>query len=92
LVVGLALLGTVNGYWNHSMASELNVAEVGSTLLQQLGTITAALPWVNFFKFVGMALLFTAITVALTVVVRTLQTQEMVLRRFVDARSASSGN
>jgi hypothetical protein len=92
LVIGLALLGTVNGYWNHSIASELNLAEVGSTLLQQLGTITATLPWVNLFKFVGMALLFTAITVALTVVVRTLQTQEMVLRRFVDARSASSGN
>jgi hypothetical protein len=92
LIIGLWLVGTISGYWNHSIANELNVAEVGSTLLQQLGTITAALPWIGFFRLLGMAFLFTAITVALTVIVRTLQTQEKVLRRFVDVRSAAKAD
>jgi len=44
LIWALGLNGTVTSYWNHSIANELNLAEPGSTLLNQLGTITATLP------------------------------------------------
>jgi hypothetical protein len=37
-----------------------------------------------------MALLFTSITVALTVIIRTLQTQKNLLNKFVQARSGGN--
>ena len=58
--------------------------------MNQLGTIKATLPWLGALRFLGMALLFSGITVALTVIIRTLQMQEKSLRRFVDARSGSN--
>ena len=92
LIWALALnSGTVIPYWNHSIATELNPAEAGSFLLSQLGLITGTLPWLAFLRFTGMAFLFTAITVALAVVIRTLQHQEKSLLKFIEARS-SAGN
>jgi len=90
LVVALWLSGTVTSYWNHSIANELNPAEAGSALLNQLGLITGMLPWLGFFRFAGMAFVFTAITLALTVIIRTLQTQENLLNKFVQARSGGN--
>jgi hypothetical protein len=90
LIWALGLNGTVTSYWNHSVASELNVAQEGSELLRQLGVITATLPWLGVLRFMGMALLFGGITIALTVILRTLQFQEKMLRRFADARSAGA--
>ncbi len=86
LIVALALVPAVSSYWAHSIANELNPATAGSALLNQLGTIQATLPWISFLRFLGMALLFTGITVALTVIIRTLQHQERTLRRFSAAR------
>lgn len=83
LIVALWLNGTVTTYWNHSIATELNPATVGSALLQQLGLIRGTLPVITALRFGGMALLFTGITVALTVIIRTLQHQENSLRTFV---------
>jgi hypothetical protein len=87
LIWALALNPVVASYWNHSIAAELNPAQTGSTLLGQLGLIMGSLPWLGFLRFLGMSLLFTAITVALTVIIRTLQFQEGVLENFVQARS-----
>lgn len=86
-VWALLLNGTVAAYWSHSIANELNPAAAGSTLLRQLGVIQGALPWLGALRFLGMAFLFTAITVALTVIIRTLQHQEQTLRNFIAARS-----
>lgn len=91
LLWALSLSGTVSDYWNHSIANELNPAQPGSALLSQLATIVATLPWLGFLRMAGMALLFTGITVALTVIIRTLQTQETILTRFADARTNPSG-
>ena len=88
LIWGLGLNGTVASYWNHSIAAELNPAQSGSALLNQLGTIKASLPWINLLKFAGMSFVFTAITVALTVIIRTLQHQEKTLLAFIQARTA----
>ena len=93
LIIGLiwafSLNGTVTAYWAHSIANELNPAQPGSALLNQLGLIKATLPWLGFFRFLGMGFLFTGITVALTVIIRTLQGQEKTLRQFIQAHAAS---
>jgi hypothetical protein len=90
LIVALWLNGTVTSYWNHSIVNVLNPAGAGSALLNQLGLITGTLPWLGFLRFAGMALLFTSITVALTVIIRTLQTQKNLLNKFVQARSGGN--
>ena len=90
LIWALALNGTVTSYWSHSVANELNPAQPGSTLLNQLQVITSTLPWLGVLRFMGMALLFSAITVALTVIIRSLQMQEKSLNRFIAARSGGN--
>ena len=81
--------GTVTVYWANSIANTLNPATEGSTLLRQLGAIEGVKPWLSALRYTGMAFVFTAITVALTVIIRTLQHQERTLRNFVRARTAA---
>lgn len=90
LIWALSLNGTVNSYWNHSIANELNTAQPGSTLLDQLSTIVRTLPWLNALRFAGMAFLFTGITLALSVVIRTLQFQDKSLAKFVQAKTGKT--
>lgn len=94
LIIGfiwaLSLNGVATSYWNHSIANELNPAQPGSALLTQLGVLAGTAPWLGFLRFLGMSLLFTGITVALTVIIRTLQFQEKTLEKFVQARSGGS--
>lgn len=85
----LASNGTVTAYWANSIANTLNPATEGSTLLRQLGAIQGVKPWLSALRYTGMAFVFTAITVALTVIIRTLQHQEITLRNFVKARTAA---
>lgn len=92
LIWALSLNGTVSSYWNHAVASELNPAQPGSALLSQLGVIVASLPWLGFLRFSGMAFVFTAITVALSVIIRTLQFQEGALRKFWQVRTGGAGD
>lgn len=87
VIVAFILNGTVASYWTHAIATELNPAQPGSLLLNQLGAIKATLPWITLLRFVGMSFIFTAITVSLTVIIRTLQHQEQSLRDFITARS-----
>ncbi len=86
LIVAWATTGTVAAYWDHSIATELNPAGAGSALLQALGSIQSTGQWLSFLRFLGMGLLFTAITVALTIIIRTLQHQEKSLKSFIKAR------
>jgi hypothetical protein len=81
--------GTVTAYWANSIANTLNPAAEGSTLLRQLGAIQGVKPWLGALRYTGMAFVFTAITVALTVIIRTLQHQEKTLRNFIKARAAA---
>ena len=83
LVIGIVLAaGAVPAYYNHSIANELNPAQPGSDLLAQLGLVSSFADWLNPLRMVGMAFLFTAITIALTVIIGTLRTQAEVLMRF----------
>ena len=88
LIAALATNGTVSAYWANSISAVLNPAGVGSIHLDRLALITGIKPWLGALRFGGMALLFTAITVALTVIIRTLQAQEKTLRGFIQARTA----
>ena len=84
LVVGLVVgFGVVSDYWNHSIATELNQAQPGSVLLSQLSVISSYFFWLNPVRMVGMAFLFTAITVALTVIIGTLRMQTRLLNGLV---------
>lgn len=87
LIWGLGLAGVAGSYWNHAIASELDPAQAGSDLLAQFGTLSGSLKWLAALRFLGMAMLFTGITVALTVILRTLQTQEMMLAGFLEAKA-----
>lgn len=83
LIIGIILaVGVVPSYWNHSIANELNPAQPGSQLLSELGIVSSYAWWLNPLHMVGMALLFTAITIALTVIVGTLRQQTRILIQF----------
>ena len=74
------VVGIVDGfltydYWNHSIATELNPAEAGSSLLSDLGTISSIKLWLEPLKFVGLAMVLTAIGLALATIVRILRWQ-----------------
>lgn len=84
LIVGIILAaGVVSGYWNNSIVNDLNPAQPGSALLSQLSVISSYAFWLNPQLMSGMAFLFTAITVALTVIIGTLRTQIKMLGSLV---------
>jgi hypothetical protein len=88
LVIGIVLAaGVVPDYWNHSIANELNTAQPGSEILNQLGTVSSFAKWLNPLRMVGMAFLFSAITIALTVIIGTLKTQAHLLIGFYNRAS-----
>ncbi|MCI0439455.1 MAG: hypothetical protein L0177_10020 [Chloroflexi bacterium] len=75
LIISIPTATLAYGYWNHSIAAELDTAVEGSGLLADLGTINAIKLWLEPFKFVGMAFLFTGIGLALATIVRVLRWQ-----------------
>ncbi|MBI2246397.1 MAG: hypothetical protein HYU65_00415 [Armatimonadetes bacterium] len=74
-VIGLWLAGFSAGYWNHSIATELDAAQVGSPLLAQIATIQSVKAWLEPVKFVGIAFLLTGISLALATIRKILQFQ-----------------
>ena len=85
-----AWLATVAGdYWNHSIATELNPAGAGSELLRQLGLVNAVKAWLEPFKFVGMAFLFSGIALALVTIVKVLGAQTERLSGLVSSMKAA---
>jgi hypothetical protein len=84
LIVGIVLAaGVISGYWNNSIANELNPAQPGSVLLTQLSLLSSYFYWLNPLRMIGMAFLFTAITVALTVIIGALRMQTTLLKGLV---------
>ena len=75
LVIGIVLAFISYGYWNHSIATELNPAAAGSPLLHGLANINTVSAWLAPFKFVGVALVLTGIGLALATIVRVLRWQ-----------------
>jgi hypothetical protein len=89
LIIGIVLAtDVVPSYYNHSIANELDPAQPGSALLAQLGVVSSFADWLNPLRMVGMAFLFTAITLALTVIIGTLRMQAGVLVNFYQRASS----
>ena len=89
LIIGIVLAtGVVPSYYNHSIANDLDPAQPGSALLAQLGVVSSFADWLNPLRMVGMAFLFTAITLALTVIIGTLRMQAGVLVNFYQRASS----
>ena len=80
VVIGIFLATQTYGYWNHSIATELNPAGAGSFLLAELGTINAIKLWLEPLKFVGIALLLSGIALLLSGIGLALATIVRVLR------------
>ncbi len=75
VVVAIPTSALAYDFWNHAIKTELDAAAEGSALLANLGTITAIKFWLEPFKFVGLAFLFTGIGLALATIVRVLRWQ-----------------
>ena len=75
LVIAIVVANISYGYWNHSIATELNPAIEGSQLLGCLSTINTVNAWLAPFKFVGMAFLLTGTGLALATIIRGLRWQ-----------------
>lgn len=88
LIIALASNGTVSAYFANSIATTLNPAQAGSAELNQLAIVTGVKPILAALRFLGMAFIFSAIIMALTVIIRTLQHQEKTIMKFVQARTA----
>ncbi|MFQ5795632.1 MAG: hypothetical protein ACE5JP_11355 [Candidatus Bipolaricaulia bacterium] len=81
LFVSLWLQGVAADYWNHAIATELNPAASRSDLAEKLATIQGNEAWLTPFKFLGLAFLFTGITLALVTIIRALTLQGETLGR-----------
>ena len=75
-------------YWNHSIATELNPASAGSDILRDLGLMNALKAWLEPFKFIGMAVLFSGIALALVTIVKVPQAQT---KRMVEIVGSGQG-
>lgn len=84
--IGLWLAGLSASYWNHSIATELDAAQVGSPLLAQLATIQSVKAWLEPVKFVAIALLLTGISLALATIRKILQFQAVRILDIVAGR------
>jgi len=62
-------------YWNNSVATVLNPAVANSETLRDLGVIKATAAWLTPLKFVGMAVLFAGIALALLTIINVLRFQ-----------------
>ncbi len=83
LVVGIVLAtGAVPEYWNASIANDLNPALPGSATLALLASVSSYAAWLNPLRMMGMAFLFTGITIALGVIINTLKMQSGMLAAF----------
>lgn len=83
LIIGLLLAnGVVSSYYNHSIANELDPAQPGSELLNQLAIVSSFGFWLNPLRMVAMAMLFTSITIGLTLIIYNLRVQSNSLVEF----------
>ena len=84
LIISLVLaFGVVSTYWSNDIV-DLNAAAVGSDQLNQLGTVASFNHWLGPLRMLGMAFLFSAITIALTVIIGTLKLQGQMLKEFAN--------
>jgi hypothetical protein len=72
LIVGIALGVSTGDYFSETKATR-DAAAAGSGLLSQIGTISAVKAWLTPLQFLGAAMLFAGIAVALATIIKNLQ-------------------
>ena len=87
-IISIYLGVQANDLWSNSIAT-IDSAPAGSDILAQLGRISAVTAWLTPFKFVGMAVLFSGIALALLTIVQILRTQGAMVAQMVHAKAAS---
>ena len=85
LGVSIYLGAQASDLYGHSIAT-IDGAPAGSDLLAQLGRIAAVQAWLTPLRFVGMALLFSGIALALVTIVRVLRWESGRLVDLVEQR------
>ena len=75
LIIAIANATLASGYWNHSIATQLNPALEGSGVLGDLASIASVGNWVAAIKFTGMGFVFAGVGLALATIVRVLRWQ-----------------
>ena len=85
LAISVYLGVEAHDLWSNSIAT-IDSAPAGSSILAQLGRIAAVKAWLAPFKFVGMALLFSGIALALVTIVTILRWQSRRLVELVDSK------
>ncbi len=74
LGIGIWLATVAGDVYGNSIA-DVDAAAEGSALLADLGTVKAVKAWLTPMEFLGMAFLFTGITLALATIVTVLRFQ-----------------
>ena len=84
LIYGAVLAATDVPFVFNRPVAEIDAAQPGSELLSAFGFVSSFAFWLDPLRLVGMAFLFTAITIALVVIVGTLRSQAQALSRFCE--------
>lgn len=80
----MAVLATVaNGVFEHTIATELDVAEAGAGLLARQGDLATFPLWVQPVKFLGIAFLLAGIIFVLWGIVRTVGVRGAAMRESI---------
>jgi Kef-type K+ transport system membrane component KefB len=77
-VIGLVLSLVSGDYYAESKATR-DAAEVGSSLLADLGQVQAVQAWLLPFKFLGIATFFAGIGLALSAIIKRIQLRGQVM-------------
>ncbi|MEE9201951.1 MAG: hypothetical protein V3U31_01995 [Dehalococcoidia bacterium] len=77
-VTGL-VLGAINADYFANTKAVRDAAQAGSPILTQLGQMKAVSAWLLPFQFLGIAILFTAIGLALSAIIKRIQLRGQVM-------------
>lgn len=85
-IISLNLASQTSTYFNHPIKDVLDAAESNSALVKQLAAIQSTKAWLEPFKFVGVALLLTGISLALATIRMILQFQAKRLAEIAEGK------
>ncbi|MBI2012456.1 hypothetical protein HYS90_00840 [Candidatus Curtissbacteria bacterium] len=85
-IISLNLAGQASSYFNNPIEDVLDAAQSNSALSGQLAQIQATKAWLEPFKFVGVALLLTGISLALATIRKILQFQAKRLAEIAESK------
>ena len=83
LIVGALNVTNAANYYGIDKLTRESSADLAAVRVGVESTVV----WLPYLKFLGIGMILAGITVALTVILRTLQTQEQLLAGFLEAKA-----